>query len=171
MDCSTPGFSVFHQFPEFAQTHGHWVGDANQPSHSLSSPSPLIFNLSQHQGLISNESALFIRWPKYWSFSFSISPKHELESVPLQDIDSWISIIHGSPWSADQELSSLSTKTSFFFFLRHLSKQDAICYMVLRKRNGLLFCILLIFSTAREMIASPPLIAVFTLGVLLTHNS
>ena len=50
MNCSTPGFPVHHQLPEFTQTHVHWVGDAIQPSHPLSS-SPPAFNLSQHQGL------------------------------------------------------------------------------------------------------------------------
>ena len=51
MDCSTPGLLVHHQLPGLAQTHVHWVGDAIQPSHPLSSPSPPAFNLSQHQGL------------------------------------------------------------------------------------------------------------------------
>ena len=51
MDCSTPGLPVHHQLPEFTQTHVHWVGDAIQSSHRLSSPSPPTFNLSQHQGL------------------------------------------------------------------------------------------------------------------------
>ena len=51
MDCSMPGFPVHHQLPEFTQTHVHQVGDAIQPSHLLSSPSPPAFNLSQHQGL------------------------------------------------------------------------------------------------------------------------
>ena len=51
MDCSTPGFLVLHHIPEFAQTHVHWVSDANQPSHPMAFPSPPIFNLSQHQGL------------------------------------------------------------------------------------------------------------------------
>ena len=51
MDCSTPGFPVQHQLPELAQTHVHRVGDAIQPSHPLSSPSPSAFSLSQHQGL------------------------------------------------------------------------------------------------------------------------
>ena len=69
------GLPVHHQLPEFTQTHVHWVGDAIQPSHPLSSPSLLTFNLSQHQGL-SNESVLYIRWPKYWAFSFSISPSN-----------------------------------------------------------------------------------------------
>ena len=51
MDCSTPGFPVHHQLPEFTQTHVHWVSDAIQPSHPLSSPSPTALFLSQHQGL------------------------------------------------------------------------------------------------------------------------
>ena len=51
MDCSMPGFPVHHQLPELAQTHVHQVSDAIQPSHPLSSPLPLAFNLSQHQGL------------------------------------------------------------------------------------------------------------------------
>ena len=76
-DCSTPGFPVLHLLPEFVQTHFHWVGDVIQPSHSLSSPSPPAPNLSQHQGIFSNESVVCIRWPKYSSFSFSISPSNE----------------------------------------------------------------------------------------------
>ena len=51
MECSTPGLPVQHQLPEFTQTHVHRVGDAMQPSHPLSSPSPPTFNLSQYQGL------------------------------------------------------------------------------------------------------------------------
>ena len=51
MDYSTPGFPILHHLPELAQTHVHWVSDAKQPSHPLSSPSPPAFNLSQHQGL------------------------------------------------------------------------------------------------------------------------
>ena len=57
VDCTTPGFPVHHQLPELAQTHVHWVGDAIQPSHPLSSPSPA-FNLSQHQGLFQWVSSL-----------------------------------------------------------------------------------------------------------------
>ena len=62
--------------PGVTQTHVHWVGDAIQPSHPLTSPSPPALNLSQQQ-VFSNESALPIRWPKYWSFSFNISPSSE----------------------------------------------------------------------------------------------
>ena len=67
-------------FLEFTQTRVHWVGDAIQPSHPPLSPSPPAFNLSQHQGL-SSESVLQIRWPKYWSFSFSISPSNEYSGL------------------------------------------------------------------------------------------
>ena len=77
MNCSTAGLPVNHKIPEFTQTHVHWVGDAIQPSHPLFSPSPLALKLSQHQSVFSNESALCIRWPKYWSFSFNISPSNE----------------------------------------------------------------------------------------------
>ena len=76
MDCSMPGFPVHHQLPELAQTHVHQVSDAIQPSHPLLSPSPPAFKLPQHQGL-SNESVLSIRWPKCWSFSFSICSSNE----------------------------------------------------------------------------------------------
>ena len=77
MNHSTPGLPVHHQFLEPTETHVHLVGDAIQPSHPLSSPSPPALSLSQHQGLFSNESALRISWPKYWSFSFNISPSNE----------------------------------------------------------------------------------------------
>ena len=76
MNRSTPGLPVHHQFPEFTQTHIHRVSDAIQPSHPLSSSFPPAPNPSQHQGL-SNESNLYMRWPKFWSFSFSISPSNE----------------------------------------------------------------------------------------------
>ena len=72
MNRSTPGLPVHHQLPEFTQTHGHQVGDAIQPSHPLSSPSPPA-PISPSIRVFSNESILHMRWPKYWSFSFSIS--------------------------------------------------------------------------------------------------
>ena len=79
MDCNMPGFPVLHSLLEFAQTHVHWVGDAIQPSHPLSSPSPAL-SLFQHQG-ISSELVLHIRWPKHWSFSFRISPSNEYSGL------------------------------------------------------------------------------------------
>ena len=80
MDCSTPGFPVHQQLLELAQTHVHQVGDAIQISHPLSSPSLPAFSLCQHQ-VFSSESVLHIRWPKYWSFSFSISPFNEYSGL------------------------------------------------------------------------------------------
>ena len=90
-DCSTPGLPVHRQLLEFTQTHVHWVGDAIQPSHALSSPSPPAFNLSQHQGL-SKESVLRIRWPKYWSFSFSISSSKEYSGLISFKMD-WFDLL------------------------------------------------------------------------------
>ena len=75
---------------EFTQTDLHWVGDAIQPSHLLSSPSPPALNLSQHQGL--NELVLRIRWPKYWSFSFNISPSNEYSALIPFRID-WLDLL------------------------------------------------------------------------------
>ena len=76
MDCSTPGFPVHHQLLEFTQTHAHRVSDAIQPSHRLSFPSPPASIICSIRSF-SNESVLRIRWPKYWRFSFSISPSSE----------------------------------------------------------------------------------------------
>ena len=71
MNRSTPGLPAHHQLPEFTQTHVHRVGDAIQPSHLLP---PSIFPSIR---VFSNESVLHIRWQKYWSFSFNISPSNE----------------------------------------------------------------------------------------------
>ena len=76
MNRSMPGLPVHHQLPKSTQTHVHLVGNAIQPSHPLSSPSPPALNLSQHQGLFRLVSS-DIRWPKYWSFNFNISPSNE----------------------------------------------------------------------------------------------
>ena len=76
MDCSTPGFPIHHQLLETAQTYVHQVSDAIQPSNPLSFSSPSAFNLFQHQGLFWWLSSR-IRWPKYWSFSFSNCPSNE----------------------------------------------------------------------------------------------
>ena len=70
-DCSTPSFPVHHELLEFTQTHVHRVGDAIQPSHPPSSPSPPAPNPPSIR-VFSSESTLCMRWPKYWSFSFSI---------------------------------------------------------------------------------------------------
>ena len=76
MKCSMRGLPVHHQLPELTQTHLHWVSDSVQPCHPLLSPSPPKFNLPQHQGIFQWVSS-YIRWPKYCSFSFNISPSSE----------------------------------------------------------------------------------------------
>ena len=73
MDCSMPGVPVLHHLLELIKTHVHRVGDAIQPSH----PFLLLPSIFPSIRVFSNELALCVRWPKYWSFSFSISPSNE----------------------------------------------------------------------------------------------
>ena len=91
MNRSTPGLSVHHQLPEFTQSHVHRVSDAIQPSHPRLSPSPPTLNPSQHQSL-SNESTLRMRWPKYWSFSFSIIPSNQHPGLISFSMD-WVDFL------------------------------------------------------------------------------
>ena len=89
MDCNTPGFPVHHQLLEFTQTHIHWLSDAIQPSHPLSSPSPSAFNLSQHQGLfqwVSSSHQVTLHW------SFSISPSNEYSGLISFRMD-WLDLL------------------------------------------------------------------------------
>ena len=86
MDCSISGLLVLHHLPESVQVHVHWIGDAIQTSHPLMPSSPSALNFPQHQGF-SNELAVCIRWPKYWSFSFSISPSNEYSGLISLKID------------------------------------------------------------------------------------
>ena len=91
MDCSTPVLPVHHQLPEFAQTHVHWVGDAIQPSHPLSSPSPPTWIFPSIR-VFSNKSVLRIRWPKYWSFRFNITPSNEYSGLVSFRMD-WLDLL------------------------------------------------------------------------------
>ena len=84
MDCST-GFPVHHQLPELAQTHVHWISDTVQPSHPLLNPSLLL-------SFPASESILHICWPKYWSFSFSISPSNEYSGLISFRMD-WLDLL------------------------------------------------------------------------------
>ena len=79
MDSSTPGLSVHHQLPEFTQTHVHWVGPSNHLT--LCCPILLLPSIFPSIRVFSNESVLCIRWPKYWSFSFNISPSNEYSGL------------------------------------------------------------------------------------------
>ena len=76
MDCSTPGFPVHHQLLELAQTLVHWVSDVIQLSHPVG-PLLLLPPIPPSIRVFSNELTLCMRWPKYWNFSFSISPSNE----------------------------------------------------------------------------------------------
>ena len=104
MDCNHPGFPVHHQLLELAQTHVHQVSDAIQPCYPLSPLSPPTLNLSQHQGLF-QELVLCIRWPKYWSFSFSMSPSNEYSGLIFFRMD-WLDIL------AVQGLSRIFSNTT-----------------------------------------------------------
>ena len=91
MNCSTSGLPVHYQLLGITQTHVHRVSDAIQPSHPLSSPSSPALNPSQHQSF-SNESTLCIRWPKFWSFSFSIIPSKEIPGLISFTMD-WLDLL------------------------------------------------------------------------------
>ena len=120
MNHSTSGLPVHHQLQESTQIHVPWVGDAIQPSHPLSSPSPPALNLSQHHSL-SNESALCIRWPKYWSFSFNISPSNEHPGLISFRMD-WLDLlaVQGTLKSLLQQHSSKASilQCSAFFIVQ-----------------------------------------------------
>ena len=91
MNHNTLGLPVHHQLPESTQTHVHCVGGAIQPSHPLSSPL-LLPSIFPNMRVFSNESALHIRWPKYWSFSFSTSPSNEYSGLISFRID-WFNLL------------------------------------------------------------------------------
>ena len=91
MNRSTPGLPVHHQLPELTQTHVHQVGDAIQPSHPLSSPSPPA-PIRPSIRVFSNESTLRIRWPKYWGFSLNISPFNEHPGLMSFRMD-WLDLL------------------------------------------------------------------------------
>ena len=88
-----PGFPVLRYLPELTQTHVHRVGDAIQPSHPLSSPSPPVPpSIFPSIRIFSSESVLHIRWPKYWTFSFSISPSSEYSGLISFKMD-WLDLL------------------------------------------------------------------------------
>ena len=91
MDCSTTGFPVHHQLWEPTQTHVHRASDAIQLSHPLSTPL-LLPSIFPSIRIFSNESVLHIRWPKYWSFSFSISPFSEYSELISFRMD-WLDLL------------------------------------------------------------------------------
>ena len=119
MGCSTPGLPVHHKLLEPALTHVHWVGDAIPPSHPLL-PLPSIFPSIR---VFSNESALHIRCPKYWSFSFSISPSNDYSGLISFRMD-WLDLlaVQGTLKSLNQHHSSKASMICCLaFFMVQLS--------------------------------------------------
>ena len=134
MNCSAPGFSDLYYLPEFTQAHVHWVSDAIQPSHPLS---PLLLPPSIFPSIrvFSNESALRIRWPKYWSSSFSISPSNEHSGLISFRID-WLDLL-----AVQGTLKSLlqhhSLKASIIWHLAFFMVQFSHPYMTIGKTIAL----------------------------------
>ena len=130
MNRSMPGLPVHHKLPEFTQTHAHRVGDAIQPSHPLSSP------ILPSIRVISNESALHMRWPKYWSFSFNISPSNEHPGRISFRMD-WLNLlaVQGTLKSLLQHQNS---KASIFRHSAFLTVQLSHPYMTTGKTIALI---------------------------------
>ena len=123
MDCSMPGLPVHHQLPELAQTQVHWTSDAIQPSHPLY-PLLLLPSIFAGMKVFSNESVLRIRWPKFWSFSFSISPSSEHPGLISFRMD-WLDL-HAVQGTLKSLLQHHSSKASILwcsaFFIVQLSR-------------------------------------------------
>ena len=117
-NCSMPGFPVLHYLPEFAQSHVHWVGDTIQPSNPLSLPFPALIRV------FFSESTLCIRWPKYQSFSFSISTSNEYSGLISFRID-WCDLlaVQGTLKNVSQHYSlKVSVLWRSAFFVAQLSR-------------------------------------------------
>ena len=122
MDYSTPGFPVHHQLPELTQTHIHWVGDAIQHL-ILCHPFLLLPSIFPSIRVFSSESVLQMRWPKYWSFSFSVSPSNEY-SLLISFRADWFDLpaVQGTLKSLLQHHSSkASILWRSTFFIVHLT--------------------------------------------------
>ena len=151
MDCSMPGFAVHHQLMELAQTHVHQIGDAMQPF-ILCHPLLLLPSILPSIGVFSNESVLCIRWPKYWSFSFSISPSNEYSGLISFRID-WLGLL-----AVQRTLKGL---------LQHHSSKTSIL-------QHLAFCFLLaayfIFKTTEMMLDKNQIQTIFLLKFKMGHR-
>ena len=134
MDCSTPVFPVHHQFPELTQTHVHWVG---MPSNHLILCCPLHLppSILPSISVFSSESVLHIRWPRSWSFSFSISPSNEYSRLISFRVD-WLDLlaVQGTLKSLLQHHSS---KASILWHSAFFTVQRSHPYMTTGKTKAL----------------------------------
>ena len=150
MNCSTPGLPVHHQLPEFTQTHIHRVGGAIQPSHPLLSPSPPA-PVPPSIRVFSNESTLRMRWPKYWSFSFSIIPSKEHPGLISFRMD-WLDLlaVQGTLKSLLQHHTSKASilQCSFMLYLYEMTDvQSTNCwnhFMIYRGQITVLYTLTLL---------------------------
>ena len=117
IDGSIPGFPVLHHLPEFAQTHVHWVGDVIQPSHALLSLL-LLPSIFPSIRVFSSELALCIRWPKYWSFSFSMNSFNECSRLISFRID-WYDLLCWGPVWGTPPMAKVMRKEA-----RHTQRRD-----------------------------------------------
>ena len=133
MNRSTPGVPVHQHLPEFTQTHVHWVSDAIQPSHPLSLL--LLPPIPPSIRVFSSESTLRMRWPMYWSFSFSIIPSKEIPGLISFRMDWWdLLAVQGTLKSLLQHHTSNASILQFSaFFIVQLSHS----YMTTGKNHSL----------------------------------
>ena len=134
MNHSTPGLPVHHQLPEFTQTHVHQVRDAIQPSHPLSSPSPPP-PIPPSIRVFSNESTLHMRWPKYWSCSFSIILSKEIPGLISFRMD-WLDLL-AVQWTLKSLLQHYGSKASIFRCSAFFTVQLSHPYMTTGKTMAL----------------------------------
>ena len=132
MNRSTLGFSVLRCLQEFAQPRVRWVGDTIQPPHPLSPPSPA-FSLSQPQGLFQWVSYLH-QWPKYWSFSFSISPSNEYSELISFRID-WFDLL-AVQWTLKHLLQHHSSKALILWCSAFFMGQTSHVYTTTGKNHS-----------------------------------
>ena len=159
MDCSTPGFPVLYYLPEFAQTHIHWIGDIIQLSYPLLSLSPLCPQFFPAPRSFPVSCPLWIRWPNYWSFSFSISLSNEYSRLISFRID-WFDLlaVQGTLKSLLQHHSS---KASILWLSAFFTVQLSHLYMTTRKNIALTILIFvgkvmsLLFSTHSVCLIPP----------------
>ena len=148
MECSIPGLPAHHQLPELTQTHLHYVSDTMQPSHPLSFPSPPPSIFPSIRVFLS-ESALHIRWPKYWSFNFNISPSNEYSALISFRMD-WLDLLavqstlksllqNHSPKASNSSaisflysptLTSIQSKTIGLTVYRPLLAKECLCFLI-----------------------------------------
>ena len=134
MNCSTLVLPVHRQLSDFTQTHFHRVGDGILPSHPLSSPL-FLTSIFPNIGAFSNESALCIRWPKYWSFSFSISPFNEYSELISSRMD-WLDLL-AVQRTLKSLLQHLSSKASILQHSVLFRVQFSHPYMTTKKNHSL----------------------------------